>query len=74
MKRISIGSWAYTIGPYENDPVDFETVCTKLLELGFDGVELGGLPTPPPPSSAAGDGNGRGGYLHSIHFYRLSFL
>ena len=35
MKRISIGSWAYTIGPYENNPVDFDTVCTKLVELAL---------------------------------------
>lgn len=50
MKQISIGSWAYTIGPYEKDPVDFETVCTKLAELGFDGVELGGFPPHPNPT------------------------
>lgn len=50
MKRISIGSWAYTIGPYEKNPVDFDTVCTKLAELGFDGVELGGFPPHPNPT------------------------
>ncbi|MBC8404588.1 MAG: sugar phosphate isomerase/epimerase [Planctomycetes bacterium] len=49
MKRISIGSWAYTIGPYGDKPVDFETVCTKLAELGFDGLELGGFPPHPNP-------------------------
>ena len=49
MRRISIGSWAYTIGPYEKDPVDFFTVCEKLSELGFDGVEVGGFPPHPHP-------------------------
>jgi sugar phosphate isomerase/epimerase len=49
MKKISIGSWAYTIGPYEKNPVDFATVCTRLGELGFDGVELGGFPPHPNP-------------------------
>jgi sugar phosphate isomerase/epimerase len=49
MRRISIGSWAYTIGPYEKDPVDFFTVCEKLSELGFDGVEVGGFPPHPNP-------------------------
>lgn len=49
MKRISIGSWAYTIGPYAQQPVDFDTVCTRLAELGFDGVELGGFPPHPNP-------------------------
>ncbi len=49
MRQISIGSWAYTIGPYQKSPVDFETVCQKLAELGFDGVELGGFPPHPNP-------------------------
>jgi sugar phosphate isomerase/epimerase len=49
VKRISIGSWAYTIGPYAESPVDFETVCNKLCELKFDGVELGGFPPHPNP-------------------------
>lgn len=53
MKRISIGSWAYTIGPYEKDPVDFFTVCEKLVELGFDGVEIGGFPPHPNPDDLA---------------------
>ena len=50
MKRISIGSWAYTIGPYADHPIDFDTVCRKLSELGFDGVELGGFPPQPNPT------------------------
>src|SRR5213079_477878 len=41
MKRISIGTWAYTIGPYQNNPVPFETVVKKLRDLEFDGLELG---------------------------------
>lgn len=49
MKKISIGSWAYTIGPYADNPVDFDTVCTRLKELGFDGVELGGFQPHPNP-------------------------
>jgi sugar phosphate isomerase/epimerase len=49
MRRISIGSWAYTIGPYAGKPIDFDTVCTKLKELGYDGVELGGFAPHPNP-------------------------
>ena len=49
MKKISIGSWAYTIGPYADDPVDFDTVCTRLRELRFDGVELGAFAPHPNP-------------------------
>lgn len=49
MRKISIGSWAYTIGPYADRPVPFDEVCTQLRELGFDGVELGGFPPHPNP-------------------------
>ena len=48
-KDISIGSWAYTIGPYTKNPVDFETVCDRLEELGFNGVELGSFKPHPNP-------------------------
>ena len=50
-KRTSIGSWAYTIGPYAANPIDFDTVCDKLKALGFDGVELGAFPPHPNPDS-----------------------
>jgi sugar phosphate isomerase/epimerase len=53
-KRISIGSWAYTIGPYAKNPIDFDTVCGKLKALGFDGVELGAFPPHPNPGNPNG--------------------
>jgi sugar phosphate isomerase/epimerase len=53
-KRISIGSWAYTIGPYGSNPIDFKTVCTTLKQLGFDGVELGAFPPHPNPGNPNG--------------------
>jgi sugar phosphate isomerase/epimerase len=53
MKRISIGSWAYTIGPYKDHPVSWETVTGKLAELGFDGVELGAFPPHPNPDNVS---------------------
>ena len=49
MKKISIGSWAYTIGPYTEKPIPFDTVCRKLVEYNFDGVELGGFTPHPNP-------------------------
>ena len=49
MKRISIGSWAYVIGPYEDNPVPWEEVVQNLSDLGFDGVELGAFPPHPNP-------------------------
>ncbi|MGL5095057.1 MAG: sugar phosphate isomerase/epimerase family protein [Planctomycetia bacterium] len=52
-KRISIGSWAYSIGPYAKNPVPFDDVVSKLAELGFDGVELGGFSPHPNPDDFA---------------------
>lgn len=54
MKRISIGSWAYAIGPYTDNPVPWDEVTTKLAELGFDGVELGGFSIHPNPDNLPG--------------------
>lgn len=53
-KRISIGTWAYTIGPYADHPIPFDTVCDKLKELGFAGVELGAFPPHPNPGNPNG--------------------
>jgi len=49
MKQISIGTWAYSIGPYASNPVPFDEVVDKVAELGFDGLELGGFPPHPNP-------------------------
>ncbi len=49
MKDISIGSWAYSIGPYADNPVPWEEVINTLKGLGFQGVELGGFPPHPNP-------------------------
>ena len=50
-KRISIGTWAYAIGPYEDSPIPFPEVVAKLSELGFDGIELGGFGVHPNPDA-----------------------
>ena len=42
-KKLSIGSWAYTFGPYTDKPIPFDTVVKTLGELGFDGIEIGGF-------------------------------
>ena len=51
MKRISIGTWAYTIGPYAANPVPFDEVIGKLSDLGFNGIDLGSFPPHPTPSA-----------------------
>jgi len=50
-RRISIGTWAYSIGPYEDKPVPFPEVVEKLANLGFDGLELGGFGEHPNPDA-----------------------
>lgn len=62
-RRVSIGTWAYTIGPYASNPVPFETVCGKLKEFGFDGVELGAFPPHPNPGNPNGPDAGWPGAL-----------
>ncbi len=41
--KFSIGSWAYTFGPYAAKPIKLPQVCKRLGQLGFDGIELGGF-------------------------------
>ncbi len=40
--KISVGSSAFAIGAYENDPIPFDTVLKRLSEIGYDGVEIFG--------------------------------
>lgn len=51
MKRISIGTWAYSIGPYEDRPVPWDEVLSELKRMAFDGVELGGFSIHPNPDN-----------------------
>ena len=41
MKKISIGTWAYCVGPYMDKPIPFPEVVQGLKKLKFDGLELG---------------------------------
>jgi len=50
-KRISIGTWAYSIGPYADSPIPFPEVVEKLHALDFDGLELGGFGEHPNPDA-----------------------
>jgi len=51
MKKISIGTWAYSIGPYQEKPVPWDEVISTLKALNFDGVELGGFSIHPNPDN-----------------------
>jgi len=43
-KKISVGTWAYIWGGYEDDPIPFPTVVKDLSNMGFDGIEFGAFP------------------------------
>jgi sugar phosphate isomerase/epimerase len=51
VKRISIGTWAYCVGPYFDKPIPFPEVVTGLKKLGFDGLELGAFFSHPNPEN-----------------------
>ncbi len=42
--KISLGSWAFSFGPYAADPIPFEAVATRLSAAGYDGIDVSGFP------------------------------
>jgi sugar phosphate isomerase/epimerase len=53
VKKISIGTWAYCVGPYMEKPIPFPEVVKELKKLGFDGLELGAFFSHPNPENHA---------------------
>jgi sugar phosphate isomerase/epimerase len=51
MKKISIGTWAYSVGPYANNPIPFSDVVKGLRDMKFDGLELGAFGAHPTPEN-----------------------
>jgi sugar phosphate isomerase/epimerase len=42
--KISLGSWAFSFGPYSDHPVSFEDTAKRLSTAGYDGIEICGFP------------------------------
>lgn len=42
--KLSLGSWAFSFGPYADDPIPFERAVLRLSQAGYDGVEVCGFP------------------------------
>ena len=42
--KLSLGSWAFSFGPYASKPVALDTTLERLAKAGYDGVELCGFP------------------------------
>lgn len=42
--KISLGSWAFSFGPYATDPIPFDRTVERLAGAGYDGIEICGFP------------------------------
>ncbi|MCD9023710.1 sugar phosphate isomerase/epimerase family protein [Cohnella silvisoli] len=49
--KISFGSWAFTFGPFSNDPWSFSRVLKYVSEAGYQGIEINGFAPHPTPES-----------------------
>ncbi|MBK1878149.1 sugar phosphate isomerase/epimerase family protein [Pelagicoccus mobilis] len=47
--KFSIGSWAFSFGPFEKNPWTFNQVCEYSAEAGYDGIEINGFHPHPHP-------------------------
>jgi len=47
--KFSIGSWAFSFGPFESDPWSFEKFMKYAKEAGYDGIEINGFHPHPHP-------------------------
>jgi sugar phosphate isomerase/epimerase len=48
--KISLGSWAFSFGPFASNPWSFEAFCKYASEAGYDGVEINGFRPHPHPA------------------------
>lgn len=51
--RFSLGSWAFSFGPFAGDPWSFERVCRYAADAGYDGIEINGFRPHPHPDDYA---------------------
>ncbi len=51
MKRpkFSLGSWAFSFGPFESNPWSFDQFMKYCAEVGYDGIEINGFHPHPHP-------------------------
>lgn len=53
--KFSIGSWAFSFGPFESNPWSFEKVCHYASDAGYDGIEINGFRPHPHPGDFDSD-------------------
>ena len=49
--KISLGSWAFSFGPFSNAPWSFSQVLEFTAQAGYDGVEINGFRPHPHPET-----------------------
>ena len=42
--KVSLGSWAFSFGPFAGNPIPFDKTVKRLSEAGYDGIEICGFP------------------------------
>lgn len=42
--KISLGSWAFSFGPYADHPIPIEETVRRMQKAGYDGIEICGFP------------------------------
>ncbi len=47
--KFSIGSWAFSFGPFENNPWSFDQFLKYSAQAGYDGIEINGFHPHPHP-------------------------
>jgi len=55
MPKISLGSWAFSFGPFESDPWSFSQVSEYASKSGYDGIEINGFRPHPHPDDYDSD-------------------
>lgn len=53
--KFSLGSWAFSFGPFESAPWDFPRFLEYAADAGYDGVEINGFRPHPHPDDYATD-------------------
>jgi sugar phosphate isomerase/epimerase len=47
--KFSLGSWAFSFGPFESDPWSFDRFVDYAADVGYDGIEINGFRPHPHP-------------------------
>jgi sugar phosphate isomerase/epimerase len=55
MPKISLGSWAFSFGPFESNPWSFEAVSRYASRAAYDGIEINGFRPHPHPDDYDSD-------------------